>query len=155
MRSHVRLFLLLLALAGCSTTDRSSSAPPAQELGKAPAAAAPQAAPPEPAATPDAAPDVAPSAAVDRDAAALSECAQSALKRSRCMIESVLQDLKATYPLTGGGGISDLRMVASDTVAVSIAQEERMDVITYTLALDGRGQVIIQGRSESTKSARP
>ena len=71
------------------------------------------------------------------------------------MIEAVLKDLKATYPLTGGGGISDLRLVATDTYAASIAQEERIDVITYTLGLDDRGLVVIQKRTESTKSARP
>jgi hypothetical protein len=150
----VHLLLLLLAITACSTSERSSSSPPAQELDKAPPAAAAQAAQAVPMGTSDAASDVAPSAAADRDAAALPECAQSALKRSRCMIDAVLRDLKTSYPLTGGGGISDLSLVATDTYAVSIAQEERIDVITYTLALDDRGQVLIQKRSESTKSPR-
>jgi hypothetical protein len=68
------------------------------------------------------------------------------------MIATVLRDVRETYLLTGGGGISALRGVATDTYAVSIAQEERLDVITYVLQLDDHGEAVIKQRTESTES---
>ena len=85
---------------------------------------------------------------------AKSDCAKSPVHRSICMIEAVLNDIQASYPDTGGGGISDIRLVATDTYTASIAQEERIDLITYKLAIDAKGQVVIKERSEGTKSPR-
>lgn len=82
----------------------------------------------------------------------VTECTQNALGRSRCMIAKVLRDVRETYLIPGGGGISAVRAVANDTYAVSIAQEERLDVITYVLELDERGEATVKQRTESTET---
>lgn len=83
------------------------------------------------------------------------DCKESPVKRSICMIEAVLQDVKASYPHQSGGGVSQIRLAATDTYVVSISQEERVDLITYKLAIDAKGKVLIKERSEGTKSAGP
>jgi hypothetical protein len=80
------------------------------------------------------------------------DCGKNALERSRCMIEAILADLSTTYTQVGGGGISDIRMTATDTYAVSMPQEERVDIITYELALKDDGTVAITGRTEESKT---
>jgi hypothetical protein len=156
VRTNVRFFLLLFAIMGCSASEGGSGALPGQKVDKARPPAAIQASELQVPGRIGASAGVAGAVTPGQDAATVvSECMQSALNRSRCMIEAVLQDIKATYPLTGGGGISNLRLVATDTYAVSIAQEERLDVITYTLELDDRGQVVIRKRVEGAKSGGP
>lgn len=65
------------------------------------------------------------------------------MSRSRSLIEAVLNDVAAAYSQEAGGGITDIRQAASDTYRVSIAQEERVDLITYSLAIDNSCHVSI------------
>ncbi len=81
-----------------------------------------------------------------------SDCSKNVLTRSKCMIEAVLADVMATYTRVGGGGITDIRLVATDTYAVSIAQEERIDKIIYQLTITKDGKVAIASRDEETVS---
>ena len=79
------------------------------------------------------------------------DCGKNALELSRCMIEAIVADLSATYTHVGGGGITDIKMVATNTFTVSISQEERVDLITYALKLKPDGSVEIVSRSEDTR----
>jgi len=47
-------------------------------------------------------------------------CRQSALLRSKKMVDAVLIDVVKTYHSTGGGGISAIKLVATDVFSVSI-----------------------------------
>lgn len=58
------------------------------------------------------------------------------LKKSHVMIQHILDDISETYTHSGGGGITQIQLSATDTYSVSIAQEERIDQITYTLTVD-------------------
>jgi hypothetical protein len=80
------------------------------------------------------------------------DCGKNALELSRCMIEAILADLSATYTHVGGGGITDIKMIATNTFTVSLSQEERVDLITYGLRLKADGGIEIVSRSKDTKS---
>jgi hypothetical protein len=80
-----------------------------------------------------------------------SDCGKNALELSRCMVEAILADLSATYTHVGGGGITDIKMVATNTFTVSISQEERVDLITYALRLKADGNIEIVNRNQDTK----
>lgn len=67
---------------------------------------------------------------------ASNESCATPVSRSRAMIEAVLNDIADTYSPHGGGGITEIKQTATDTLRVSIAQEERVDLITYSLAID-------------------
>src|SRR5215813_5660148 len=77
-----------------------------------------------------------------------SDCGRNALELSRCMIEAILTDLSATYTRVGGGGITEIKMIATNTFTVSISQEERVDRVTYELRLKAGGGVEIVNRRE-------
>jgi len=77
---------------------------------------------------------------------------QSAVGRSRCIIEAILEDIGATYTQVGGGGISAIKQDATNTYTVSISQEERVDQITYEVEIGSDGKVAIVSRKEGTKS---
>ena len=146
MKTNLHRFSLLIAIMACSkshvsgtpaeravgNTTETSARPQDRRLGSS-----------------DAASDTTPE---PRAPTAVTECTESPVGRSRCMIAKVLRDVSETYLLPGGGGISAVRAVARDTYAVSIAQEERVDVITYTLALDDRGEAVIKRRTESSET---
>jgi len=79
-----------------------------------------------------------------------SDCSKNALVKSKCMIDAVLKDVMATYTQVGGGGITDIKLVATNKYTVSIAQEERIDQIIYELRVSEDGKVSIVNRSEAT-----
>lgn len=71
------------------------------------------------------------------------------LWRSDYIYRAILDDLIKTYDWVGGGGIDRIQETAVDTYAVYLPQEERVDVITYVVAVDDRCKVRIVRRSES------
>jgi hypothetical protein len=83
-----------------------------------------------------------------------STCGKTALEQSMCMIEAALKDVKATYMRVGGGGITDIRLVATKTYTVSISQEERVDLITYEFDIKSNGQLVLLKRSEDTRTPK-
>ncbi|PIE83149.1 MAG: hypothetical protein CSA09_03540 [Candidatus Contendobacter odensis] len=80
------------------------------------------------------------------------DCTANAIARSRCIIEAILNDLSETYKPVGGGGISKIKQDATWVYTVSISQEERMDLITYTVEMSPKGEVIIKDRKADTES---
>lgn len=78
-------------------------------------------------------------------------CAEGNLERSQCMVRLVLDDIAANYR-HAGGGISMIRALSTTSFAVSLLQEERIDVLTYEFDLRPDGSVTIKSRSESTES---
>lgn len=76
----------------------------------------------------------------------------SALEKSKSIIGVVLSDLSATYDGAGGGGISHIKMLSTNTLEVSLLQEERVDVITYEIEVADDGQIRITNRTESTRT---
>lgn len=82
------------------------------------------------------------------------DCAKSALSQSRCIIEAILNDIEKTYHLVGGGGISSIKQDSTWVYTVSISQEERVDLITYTVEISPEGKVAITDRKTGTKTHR-
>jgi hypothetical protein len=76
----------------------------------------------------------------------------NAVKQSIRMIEAIMKDIAGHYRQIGGGGITEIRMTATNIYQVSISQEERVDVLTYELDAKPDGSVVIKKRSESTQS---
>jgi len=81
-----------------------------------------------------------------------SECQQTAVKKSQEMIRFILNDLSATYTQVGGGGITGIKLTATKTFQISISQEERIDQISYELAIDKNCKITVLNRKESTVS---
>ncbi len=77
-------------------------------------------------------------------------CQSDALARSICIITAILADVKATYTLTGGGGITTIQQDSTDTFTVSISQEERKDLLTYEVEVQSDGTVAIKKRTTGT-----
>lgn len=76
----------------------------------------------------------------------------TALERSTLIINQLLADLNKTYSHTGGGGITKIQEISSNTYVISIAQEERIDQIQYKVSLDKSCQLSILEKNESAKS---
>ncbi len=79
-------------------------------------------------------------------------CRQSALQRSRTLIEAMLKDLSKVYPHAGGGGISKITQVRTDTYKVSILQEKKVDEYIYEMTTGTNCHVEIKSRKESVQS---
>ena len=79
-------------------------------------------------------------------------CTHPSLEQSREMIRTTLDNVLQTYTQVGGGGISSIRLAATRTYVVSIAQAERIDEITYELDVDASCKVRILRREESSRS---
>ena len=79
-------------------------------------------------------------------------CMSNSIIKSQNLIDFMLKDILATYKHTGGGGITSLKEIATHIYEVSIAQEERVDVLTYELAIDNTCTVTLLKKSESTVS---
>ncbi len=77
-------------------------------------------------------------------------CKSNAIIKSQSLINFMLKDILANYTHTGGGGITSIKETVTNTFDVSIAQEERMDVLTYELAIDEGCTVTLLNKSEST-----
>lgn len=76
------------------------------------------------------------------------ECQMDALHRSACIFELILDDLKATFPMAGGGGISAIEQDSTTSFTASISQEEGVHHITYEIAIAGDGTVSIASKVE-------
>ncbi len=79
-------------------------------------------------------------------------CRQSALHRSRSLIEAMLADLNSFYSHAGGGGISKISQVRTDTYKISILQEEKVDEYIYEMTTRTDCSVVIKSRKESVQS---
>lgn len=75
-------------------------------------------------------------------------CKLSPVERSLQMLRTVLNDLETNYSLIGGG-ISQIKQVATHVYQVSIAQEERIDQITYASSINAACEVSID-KKETT-----
>ncbi|HSX50867.1 MAG TPA: hypothetical protein VLF09_07930 [Cellvibrio sp.] len=78
------------------------------------------------------------------------KCKNSAIEKSNALIHFMLEDIKKTYPHTGGGGISEIKQTQTNVYVVSIAQEERIDQLTYELSIDDNCKVTLVKKEEST-----
>ena len=78
------------------------------------------------------------------------KCENSAVEKSYALIHFILDDIKATYPHVGGGGISEIKQTQTNFFVVSIAQEERMDQLSYELTIDKNCKVSLVKKEEST-----
>jgi len=79
-------------------------------------------------------------------------CQQTQLRKSQEMIRFILDDLTVSYKHVGGGGISAIKLTATNTYLVSLPQEERIDEITYKLNIDKECKISIVSRKESTRT---
>lgn len=79
-------------------------------------------------------------------------CQMNAIERSKCIIEAILADISRTYSQVGGGGISAIKQNSTTSFTVSIAQEERVDLLTYEATVDGKGKVSVRKTGEDTRS---
>lgn len=77
------------------------------------------------------------------------KCQMSEFEKTVCMLEVVLQHLKDNYDPVGGG-IDGLRVIASNKVEAVMLQEERADVWTFTLQVEGDSASIVS-IEETTK----
>jgi hypothetical protein len=77
-------------------------------------------------------------------------CKSNSIIKSQSLINFMLKDILANYAHTGGGGITSIKETLTHTYEVSIAQEERVDVLTYELAIDEGCTVKLLKKSEST-----
>ena len=75
-----------------------------------------------------------------------SVCQQTPLKKSQELIQFILNDMTETYTQVGGGGITAIKLTATNTFVVSVSQEERIDQITYELEVDGHCNINILKR---------
>lgn len=80
------------------------------------------------------------------------DCTESPVARSRCIIEAILADLSETYTETGGGGIAAIRQETTSSYTIEILQEERIDLVTYTVDVAPDGTVKILDRKSGTDS---
>jgi hypothetical protein len=71
----------------------------------------------------------------------------NALNQSQDFIRLILDDLSANYTHVGGGGITKIKLTATNTFQVSISQEERIDLITYELEIVDSSEVKIKNKS--------
>lgn len=60
-------------------------------------------------------------------------CRENAVSHSKRMIETVLADIMKTYKMTGGGGISEIKMISTNTYQITILQEESPHIFTYEM----------------------
>ena len=77
-------------------------------------------------------------------------CGLFAIDKSHASIQFLLNDIKSTYPHTGGGGISEIKQTQTNVFVVSINQEERIDQLTYELSIDDSFKVTLVKKKEST-----
>lgn len=68
------------------------------------------------------------------------------------LFQFLLNDIKSTYAHDGGGGISDIKQTQTNVFVVSIAQEERIDQLTYQLSIDDSCKVALVKKEESAIS---
>lgn len=76
-------------------------------------------------------------------------CENTAIEKSHALIKFILDDIKATYPHVGGGGISEIKQTQTNLFVVLIAQEERIDQLSYELTIDKNCEVSLVQKKES------
>ena len=79
-----------------------------------------------------------------------SNCANNSILKSKALVDFIFQDILNTYPHTGGGGVTSIKELSTNSFEVYIAQEERIDVLTYKLELNKDCLVNLIKKSEST-----
>jgi len=79
-------------------------------------------------------------------------CPMTALMRSHRSIQFILNDLTTTYTEPGGGGISKIKAIATNTYVIFISQEERVDQISYSLDIDKACNITVLKREVSALS---
>lgn len=78
------------------------------------------------------------------------QCNLTPVQESQEMIRTILADITINYMLGGGGGISKIKLTATNVYVVNISQEERVDQITYEMDLGQACKAIVK---KSTSSA--
>ncbi len=79
-------------------------------------------------------------------------CDASALEKTQEMIRFILDDITKTYTQVGGGGITKINQIATNSYMVSISQEERIDEITYELSIDSACKISIVNKKITASS---
>ncbi|MGL6208456.1 MAG: hypothetical protein ACRC14_01340 [Paracoccaceae bacterium] len=78
---------------------------------------------------------------------ATKECKMNALERSACVIEMILQDIRATYKMIPGGGIGQIRQNSTTSYSIELLREEHVDVFTYSFDFI-KGKVVLRSKVE-------
>ena len=79
-------------------------------------------------------------------------CKKNKIIKSKAFIDHIFQDILNTYSHTGGGGVTSIKEVSTNTFEIYIAQEERIDVLLYELKIDDNCTVEQLKKSDSTIS---
>ena len=79
------------------------------------------------------------------------ECAMTGIDRSICVYEAIMADIRKSYPMEAGGGITSLRQTSTTTYEAAISREEARDLWTYEFSFGDDGSVTLEGRTESVK----
>ncbi len=69
------------------------------------------------------------------------KCEMAPVKKSKVIIEAILSDVDFSYLELEGGGISEIKQIRTNVFVVSISQEERIDQLTYEVAIDNACKV--------------
>lgn len=86
-----------------------------------------------------------------RTMSASKPCGTTRIERSACMIELILDDIKANYSAIGGGGITSIKAGVGMSYTIALPQEGRTDLFTYEFELRGN-DIAIKSKKESTQS---
>lgn len=79
-------------------------------------------------------------------------CGETPLAKSECMINAALEDLRATYRHPGGAGITEIKRLSTNEYRFSMAQEERVDHVTYQFGWTKNGRLRLDRRTEGVVS---
>lgn len=78
-------------------------------------------------------------------------CKNDQFSHTKCMIELILQDLEMSGDGVGGGGVSEIKQIMTETYTVSLPMEERTQIYTYKF--DVQPELIsIESKTSSVKS---
>lgn len=80
------------------------------------------------------------------------ECKMDPVAQSICVYELILEDIRANYPLKGGGGISGIVQTSTTGFTARLEQEGRVDVRSYEIRFGADGSPAIASVTESTES---
>ncbi len=82
-------------------------------------------------------------------------CKQTNLAQSKNSIDAILNDIMKNYGFVGGGGISEIKQLATNTYKVSLPQEEKIDLFTYELQIKSNCKAVILKKTESSEPQGP